>query len=93
MARMATNKVVIHNGRITEWTGSLASAAAPAAPAVALPVSPATNPTTQVPELLGIPLTLLLAVLAALGLALFAVVRRYRPAGVSKGRPLDPRRD
>jgi hypothetical protein len=68
--RQASNTVVIHNGRITEWTVALdagtSAADAPTAAAVASPEAP-----RGIPEVFGIPLTLLAAVAVAIGGAIF----------------------
>jgi hypothetical protein len=64
-ARQASNTVVIHNGRITEWTASLdadiSGADAAAAPSVGTPVAPEPG---GLPDLFGIPMTLVFAVAA-----------------------------
>jgi hypothetical protein len=78
-ARDTTNKVVIRNGRITQWNGTFGAspsglAAAPA-PQVAAPVPVAT---TGVPEVSGIPVTLILAMLVVASVASFVLVRRFR---------------
>ena len=68
-ARLFSNSVVIHNGRITEWIASPDSAASaagtvrPVAVAISQPVSSGGG----IPELAGIPLTLWLAACVALG--------------------------
>lgn len=73
-SRHTSNTVVIHNGRITEWTANFDSessqsdgAAAPASVGIATPTS------TGFPEVFGIPITLLLAGLVAVGGASFVV--------------------
>jgi hypothetical protein len=67
--RQATNEVVIHNGRITEWTAALDSGSGAqtggAAP-VGVPIS-STRTTDAFPEVFGIPVTLILAVALAIG--------------------------
>ena len=70
--RQASNTVVIHNGRITEWTATLESGTtAPSSVAAAQPVSEAAPSSGGMPEMFGIPLTLLLAVFVAVGGASF----------------------
>lgn len=67
-ARQYSNTVVIHNGRITDWTGapvSTTSGASAAAPAIAVPSQPVAN--SAIPELAGIPISLWLAACVALG--------------------------
>ena len=67
-ARQYSNTVVIHNGRITEWTGSPASPASgvsAAAPVAAVNSQPAAG--SAIPELAGIPITLWLAACVAVG--------------------------
>jgi hypothetical protein len=83
--RQASNTVAIHNGRITEWTAVLDSgtstpdALAPG-PASDIVVPPASKDAEKtIPEIVGIPATLLLAGLIAVGggaLVLRNVIRR-----------------
>jgi hypothetical protein len=65
-SRDASNSVVIHNGRITEWTTVLDAAAQPrdalAAPSVVTASPPGDS---GFPEFFGIPVTLLLAAFVA----------------------------
>jgi hypothetical protein len=64
-AREVTNAVTIRNGRITNWTASTADAPAPSAPSPALSAAPnvANAPRSDgAPEVLGVPLTLVLAI-------------------------------
>ena len=66
--RLYSNSVVIHNGRITEWTGSQmspSSGGSESAPVVAVTSQPVTG--SGIPELAGIPLTLWLAGFVAIG--------------------------
>jgi hypothetical protein len=78
-SRLATNTVTIHNGRITRWNAALDAEAAPALPGVAVsgvgppPPEPTTPP--GIPDVLGIPLTLLVAAGAVL-LSVLVVLRR-----------------
>jgi len=62
-SREVTNTVAIHNGRITTWNAALAplTAAAPA-PEQAVPAAPVAPASTGVPELFGVPVTLVLAI-------------------------------
>ncbi len=81
-ARRVVNQTVIHNGRITEWTATMdtgtdAPAAAPA-PADLNTISSAES-SSSMPEVFGVPITLVLAGVLALsgaGLALRSVLRR-----------------
>jgi hypothetical protein len=76
-AREAKNTVVIHNGRITQWSGLLATGSAVDAGApVANPLPSAGVQNSGVPELFGIPLTLLVALGGVLAFVSFAVYRR-----------------
>ncbi len=71
-ARQAANTVVIHNGRITEWTAALdagSSASGVAAPSAAVNV----RPTDTLPEVFGIPITLVAALFVAVGGASFVL--------------------
>jgi hypothetical protein len=79
-ARVASNRVVIHNGRITDWTAALQAAdssspeAAPAAGTIV-----ANDP--NVPEISGVPVTLLIG-LVVVASGLFAAGYRFlRPRG------------
>jgi hypothetical protein len=58
-ARQVFNSVVIHNGRITEWTATLDSTAAP--PSASAVADDATAPDGGIPQFFGIPATLWLA--------------------------------
>jgi hypothetical protein len=77
-ARQATNTVVIHNGRITEWSATLSTSQSPvsqqAADSAGIVVAE-DPPGSAIPELFGIPLTLLVAA-AALVAAGTLMVRR-----------------
>jgi hypothetical protein len=80
VVREVSNTVVIHDGRITDWTASLEagiSAPAAAAPAtVAKSVIDDGGLVAGIPELFGIPVTLLLAAGAvAVGVAVLTVRR------------------
>ena len=67
-ARRYSNNVVIHNGRITEWTATLVSnVSAPTEVAPPLVVTTTRSSQSSIPELLGIPVTLLLAGCLAIG--------------------------
>ena len=72
-AREVTNAVTIHNGRITNWSASTATDApqsqeAPAVSAAAKSGGADVSTSSGVPEVFGVPLTLLLAILVvALG--------------------------
>jgi hypothetical protein len=62
-ARQVTNAITIHNGRITNWTASLASDAPPSSSEPSLSAATTDPPKTGgVPEFFGVPLTLLLAI-------------------------------
>jgi len=66
-AREVTNAVTIRNGRITNWTASTAEAPAPSAQGPASSAAPSssvsdTSRGAVVPEVFGVPLTLLLAI-------------------------------
>ena len=65
-ARQASNTVVIHNGRITEWTAKLDVGAA-AATGLAAPASVSTpEVSSPIPYIFGVPVTLVLAGVLAL---------------------------
>ncbi len=72
-AREVTNAVTIHNGRITNWSASTATDApqsqeAPAVSAAAKSGGADVSTSSGLPEVFGVPLTLLLAILVvALG--------------------------
>ena len=71
-ARQAANTIVIHNGRITEWTAALDSASSTAdvsAPRAA--ANPISEPTGTLAEVFGIPITLVAALFVAVGGASF----------------------
>lgn len=75
-ARQASNRVVIHNGRITEWTAALDAGASSANGSAAAPLAspPGSGPATSgIPEVFGIPITLLLAAFVAIAGATFLV--------------------
>jgi hypothetical protein len=68
-ARSVSNDVTIRNGRITNWTASTADATPPSPPAQAPASAAASNSSVNnapkssgVPEVFGVPLTLLLAI-------------------------------
>jgi hypothetical protein len=69
-SRKASSLVVIHNGRITQWTAAL-DTGVPISDAAGLPVSITSSvpnsPGSMIPEVFGIPVTLLLAAAVALG--------------------------
>jgi hypothetical protein len=75
-ARQATNSIVIHNGRITEWTatldsgGSSASTSSSSASGSAV-AGTVTEPSSSMPDVFGIPITLVAAACVALGGASF----------------------
>lgn len=72
--RLSSNSVVIRNGRITEWTATFDSARSDANSSAAqqsVVVSPPTS--GGVPEVFGIPVTLFLAALVAVGGASFVL--------------------
>ena len=72
--RTANNTVVIHNARITEWTTTFDSdASQSSSSAVAKSVGVATPTSSGFPEVFGVPVTLLLAGLIAVGGASFVV--------------------
>ncbi len=67
-SRQVSNTVVIHNGRITEWTALLDAAAEPPSALAAPSLVTASPPgDTGFPELFGIPVTLLVAAAVAVG--------------------------
>ncbi|HEX8968027.1 MAG TPA: hypothetical protein VF937_09115, partial [Chloroflexota bacterium] len=82
-AREAANTVVIHNGRITQWTAAL-DVAAPVPESIGAPLAQGASVGSQavngsVPDVLGVPLTLLLAAAVALagaGLLARAALKR-----------------
>ncbi len=75
-AREVTNAITIHNGRITDWNASLAPLAADAPASQAVPLAaPAPVGGSGVPELLGVPVTLLVAI-SVLALAGLWMTRR-----------------
>jgi hypothetical protein len=77
--RKASNTVVIHNGRITEWTSALDSGETGSSQAAApQSVSVPTQTGGRVPEMFGVPLTLLLAAFVAVGGASFILRRAFR---------------
>ena len=64
-ARSVSNVVTIRNGRITNWTASTATDAPQSSPEPALAVGPNVSDAPRsngVPEVFGVPLTLLLAI-------------------------------
>jgi hypothetical protein len=72
--RQAANTVVIHNGRITEWTATLDASIPDSSSAPALqPVSVQPRAGGGIPEMFGVPITLPLAALVAIGGASFLV--------------------
>lgn len=80
--RQVSNHVVIHNGRITEWTASFDAAGQagdPGAPApeagVILPQPASDSP---IPELFGIPVTLLFVATAIVAAGSLALLKRPR---------------
>ena len=80
--RQVNNHVVIHNGRITEWTAVLDAAVQPAddiaaAPEVGAPV-PGTTVDSPIPELFGIPITLLFVAVAVVAAGSVLVLKRLR---------------
>jgi hypothetical protein len=78
-ARNVTSAVTIHNGRITEWSAALGPVGTDAPPSQEVPTGPsaasAAPPSTGVPELIGVPVTLLVAI-ATLALAGVLMARR-----------------
>jgi len=76
-SREASNLVVIHNGRITEWTTQLGSGVVQdgsASPAAGITVAaPAQAGLNGMPEVFGIPISLLLAAMLAIGGAVVVV--------------------
>lgn len=65
-SRVVSNTVVIHNSRITEWTAE-ATDAAPPTPAVApAAIQSSNDPVDSMPELFGIPISLVLAAAVAI---------------------------
>jgi hypothetical protein len=81
--REVTNTVTIHNGRITDWTASLALPAAAGGGGVSAPTSvdPSlvdSRSASGFPELFGIPVTLLLAGGLVVIAASFVVTGRLR---------------
>jgi hypothetical protein len=81
-SREMSNLVVIHNGRITEWTAQLASGettgAPPASAAHITVVDPARADLNRMPEFFGIPLSLLVAVTVAIAGAAVIVLLSMR---------------
>jgi hypothetical protein len=78
-SRKATNSVVIHNGRITDWTATLDASSQSADASGDTSVVPANQPSSGFPELFGVPVTLLLAAAVAVaggGYLVRSVVRR-----------------
>jgi len=76
-AREVTNAVTIHNGRITNWSASLASPAVAAAPLQEVaPAVPAPAVGSGPPEVRGVPVTRLLAIVVV-GLAGVWMTRRF----------------
>jgi hypothetical protein len=72
--RQAANTVVIHNGRITEWTATLDAGATDSSNVAAVqPVSAQPRTSGGIPEMFGVPITLPLAALVAIGGASFIV--------------------
>ena len=72
--RQATNNVEMHNGRITNWTAVFSSGASDDGPAIPAPaadasivVQPDAADASGIPQVAGIPVTLLLAGLLAVG--------------------------
>ena len=77
-SQVVSNIVVIRNGRITEWTAEVTDASAPTpAPVSGVLLQSAGNPTDTMPELFGIPVSLLLAAAVAItGAAALVVVSK-----------------
>lgn len=68
-SRDVSNRVVIHNGRITEWTANIGGGPAGEGPTIAPAAIAVTDPSglNGVPLLFGIPVSLIVAVLLAIG--------------------------
>jgi hypothetical protein len=81
-ARQASNTVVIHNGRITEWTATIDTGVASSGSASTAPIARQLSADSDVsggiPELFGIPVTLLLAAAAVVVAGALVVVRVIR---------------
>ena len=77
-SRLLSNRVVIHNGRITDWTATVTSSTRAAdeqdAQPAAGPVGSTTAPGGWIPEVFGVPVTLLIA--AGMVVAAAAVMLR-----------------
>lgn len=65
-SRQATNMVVIHNGRITDWTATLDADITAADAGSSTSVVPTSQTSGGFPELFGVPVTLLLAAILAI---------------------------
>ena len=76
--QVVSNIVVIRNGRIAEWTAEVIDAGAPTPPPLAAAVLPApSDPADTMPEMFGIPVSLLLAAAVAItGAAALLVVSK-----------------